>query len=106
MRPCDTSSRPVHTEPTGLGQSMSPLFEGHAYEALTSDVFARPEGCINLGALQWLNVFRYHRLLGQDVFFMTGADEHGLVAQLPLTFCSPSPHLPSPFPHVPSPSPG
>mmetsp|Transcript_1624 Transcript_1624/g.4109 ORF Transcript_1624/g.4109 Transcript_1624/m.4109 type:complete len:683 (-) Transcript_1624:126-2174(-) len=33
---------------------------GHAYEALTSDVFAR-----------------YHRLLGQDVFFMTGADEHG-----------------------------
>mmetsp|Transcript_92134 Transcript_92134/g.256694 ORF Transcript_92134/g.256694 Transcript_92134/m.256694 type:complete len:858 (-) Transcript_92134:126-2699(-) len=33
---------------------------GHAYEALTADVFAR-----------------YHRLLGQDVFFMTGADEHG-----------------------------
>lgn len=33
---------------------------GHAYEALTSDVFAR-----------------YHRMLGQDVFFMTGADEHG-----------------------------
>eukprot|EP00931_Biecheleriopsis_adriatica_P072642 TRINITY_DN47078_c0_g1_i1.p1 TRINITY_DN47078_c0_g1~~TRINITY_DN47078_c0_g1_i1.p1 ORF type:complete len:871 (-),score=231.18 TRINITY_DN47078_c0_g1_i1:39-2651(-) len=33
---------------------------GHAYEALTSDVFAR-----------------YHRLLGQDVFYMTGADEHG-----------------------------
>jgi len=33
---------------------------GHAYEALTSDVFAR-----------------HHRLLGKDVFFMTGADEHG-----------------------------
>jgi len=33
---------------------------GHAYEALTADVFAR-----------------YHRMLGQDVFFMTGADEHG-----------------------------
>mmetsp|Transcript_104251 Transcript_104251/g.331484 ORF Transcript_104251/g.331484 Transcript_104251/m.331484 type:complete len:857 (-) Transcript_104251:51-2621(-) len=33
---------------------------GHAYEGLTSDVFAR-----------------YHRMLGQDVFFMTGADEHG-----------------------------
>lgn len=33
---------------------------GHAYEALTADVFAR-----------------YHRLLGQDVFFVTGADEHG-----------------------------
>lgn len=33
---------------------------GHAYEGLTADVFAR-----------------YHRLLGQDVFFQTGADEHG-----------------------------
>lgn len=33
---------------------------GHAYEALTADVFAR-----------------FHRLLGQDVFFLTGADEHG-----------------------------
>lgn len=33
---------------------------GHAYEALTSDVFAR-----------------YHRLLGKDVFFVTGSDEHG-----------------------------
>jgi len=33
---------------------------GHAYEGLSSDVFAR-----------------YHRVLGQDVFFMTGSDEHG-----------------------------
>eukprot|EP00933_Yihiella_yeosuensis_P081703 TRINITY_DN95376_c0_g1_i1.p1 TRINITY_DN95376_c0_g1~~TRINITY_DN95376_c0_g1_i1.p1 ORF type:complete len:879 (-),score=239.63 TRINITY_DN95376_c0_g1_i1:188-2797(-) len=33
---------------------------GHAYEALSSDVFAR-----------------YRRLCGEDVFFMTGADEHG-----------------------------
>lgn len=33
---------------------------GHAYEALTSDVFAR-----------------YHRLTGKDVYFMTGSDEHG-----------------------------
>ncbi|CAK9025987.1 unnamed protein product [Durusdinium trenchii] len=33
---------------------------GHGYEFLTSDVFAR-----------------YHRMLGEDVFFMTGADEHG-----------------------------
>mmetsp|Transcript_24475 Transcript_24475/g.70244 ORF Transcript_24475/g.70244 Transcript_24475/m.70244 type:complete len:863 (+) Transcript_24475:138-2726(+) len=33
---------------------------GHAYEALSADAFAR-----------------YHRLLGQDVFFQTGADEHG-----------------------------
>lgn len=34
---------------------------GHAYEAIASDVIAR-----------------FHRLLGKDVFFMTGTDEHGL----------------------------
>jgi len=33
---------------------------GHAYESMTADVFAR-----------------FHRMLGQDVFYMTGADEHG-----------------------------
>jgi methionyl-tRNA synthetase len=33
---------------------------GHAYEALTADMFAR-----------------YHRLLGKDVYFLTGDDEHG-----------------------------
>eukprot|EP00927_Polykrikos_kofoidii_P006245 TRINITY_DN12539_c0_g3_i1.p1 TRINITY_DN12539_c0_g3~~TRINITY_DN12539_c0_g3_i1.p1 ORF type:complete len:882 (+),score=170.46 TRINITY_DN12539_c0_g3_i1:124-2646(+) len=33
---------------------------GHAYEALTSDVFAR-----------------FHRILGKDTYFMTGSDEHG-----------------------------
>mmetsp|Transcript_13021 Transcript_13021/g.35491 ORF Transcript_13021/g.35491 Transcript_13021/m.35491 type:complete len:879 (-) Transcript_13021:87-2723(-) len=33
---------------------------GHAYEALTSDVFAR-----------------FHRMMGKDVFYMTGSDEHG-----------------------------
>ena len=27
---------------------------------------------------RWPWLGRYHRLLGQDVFFMTGADEHGL----------------------------
>jgi methionyl-tRNA synthetase len=37
----------------------SPHF-GHAYEAISADVFAR-----------------YHRLLGEDVFFTTGTDEHG-----------------------------
>mmetsp|Transcript_10440 Transcript_10440/g.23692 ORF Transcript_10440/g.23692 Transcript_10440/m.23692 type:complete len:679 (+) Transcript_10440:68-2104(+) len=33
---------------------------GHAYEGLTADAFAR-----------------YHRLLGEETFFMTGSDEHG-----------------------------
>ena len=32
--------------------------------------------------LLYAQAHRYHRLLGQDVFFMTGADEHGLLAQL------------------------
>lgn len=34
---------------------------GHAYEALTTDVIAR-----------------YYRLVGRDVFFLTGTDEHGM----------------------------
>ena len=34
---------------------------GHAYEAIAADAIAR-----------------YHRLIGRDVFFMTGTDEHGL----------------------------
>lgn len=38
---------------------MSPIF-GHAYEKLCADVLAR-----------------WHRLLGDDVFFLTGTDEHG-----------------------------
>ena len=33
---------------------------GHAYEAVVADVIAR-----------------YHRAYGRDVFFLTGADEHG-----------------------------
>ena len=33
---------------------------GHAYEAITSDIISR-----------------YHRVVGRDVFFLTGADEHG-----------------------------
>jgi len=33
---------------------------GHAYEALTTDAFAR-----------------HHRIMGKDTFFLTGADEHG-----------------------------
>jgi len=38
---------------------VSPIF-GHAYEKLCADVLAR-----------------WHRLLGDDVFFLTGTDEHG-----------------------------
>ncbi|MFH1234806.1 MAG: methionine--tRNA ligase [Candidatus Diapherotrites archaeon] len=38
---------------------MSPIF-GHAYEKLCADVLAR-----------------WHRLLGDEVFFLTGTDEHG-----------------------------
>ncbi|MGB7404532.1 MAG: methionine--tRNA ligase [Pacificimonas sp.] len=34
---------------------------GHAYEAIATDALAR-----------------YHRLVGKDVFFLTGTDEHGL----------------------------
>ena len=33
---------------------------GHAYEAVAADVIAR-----------------YHRVYGREVFFLTGADEHG-----------------------------
>lgn len=33
---------------------------GHAYEAVTSDIISR-----------------YHRVMGEDVFFLTGSDEHG-----------------------------
>ncbi len=33
---------------------------GHAYEGVTADVIAR-----------------YHRMHGQEVFFLTGTDEHG-----------------------------
>ena len=34
---------------------------GHAYEAIAADAIAR-----------------FHRLMGRDVFFQTGTDEHGL----------------------------
>ena len=33
---------------------------GHAYEGITSDIISR-----------------YHRMMGRDVFFLTGSDEHG-----------------------------
>ena len=37
---------------------------GHAYTTVTADALAR-----------------WHRLLGEDVFFLTGTDEHGLKVQ-------------------------
>ena len=37
---------------------------GHGYQKVVADVLAR-----------------YHRLLGEEVFFLTGADEHGFKAQ-------------------------
>ena len=37
---------------------------GHAYTTITADALAR-----------------WHRLLGEDVFFLTGTDEHGLKVQ-------------------------
>lgn len=37
---------------------------GHAYEAVTSDVISR-----------------YHRIVGRDVYFLTGSDEHGKKVQ-------------------------
>ena len=27
--------------------------------------------------VMWCGVFRYHRVAGRDVFFLTGTDEHG-----------------------------
>ena len=45
---------------TAINYTNGPPHMGHAYEAVTTDVLAR-----------------YHRRAGRDVFFLTGADEHG-----------------------------
>lgn len=45
---------------TAINYTNGPPHMGHAYEAVTSDVIAR-----------------FHRQFGRDVFFLTGADEHG-----------------------------
>jgi tRNA synthetases class I (M) len=45
---------------TAINYTNGPAHMGHAYEAATTDVIAR-----------------YHRLLGQATFFLTGTDEHG-----------------------------
>ena len=45
---------------TAINYTNGPPHMGHAYEAVTTDILAR-----------------YHRKCGRDVFFLTGADEHG-----------------------------
>eukprot|EP01055_Gregarina_sp_Pseudo9_P000318 Gregarina_sp_Pseudo_9__317@NODE_1205_length_1780_cov_22_206778_g1131_i0_p1_GENE_NODE_1205_length_1780_cov_22_206778_g1131_i0NODE_1205_length_1780_cov_22_206778_g1131_i0_p1_ORF_typecomplete_len529_score149_86tRNAsynt_1g/PF09334_11/3_5e121tRNAsynt_1/PF00133_22/4_5e20tRNAsynt_1/PF00133_22/3_4e22tRNAsynt_1e/PF01406_19/1_2e09tRNAsynt_1e/PF01406_19/3_2e07tRNAsynt_1f/PF01921_18/0_005tRNAsynt_1f/PF01921_18/2e05Anticodon_1/PF08264_13/4_5e08tRNAsynt_1d/PF00750_19/0_0067tRNAsynt_1d/PF00750_19/1_2tRNAsynt_1 len=45
---------------TAINYLNGPPHIGHAYEILTADVIAR-----------------YHRVAGRDVYFVTGADEHG-----------------------------
>jgi methionyl-tRNA synthetase len=46
---------------TAISYPNGPPHIGHAYEAIATDVVAR-----------------FQRLMGRDVFFMTGTDEHGL----------------------------
>jgi methionyl-tRNA synthetase len=46
---------------TAINYPNGPPHVGHAYEAITSDVIAR-----------------FQRMMGRDVFFLTGTDEHGL----------------------------
>jgi methionyl-tRNA synthetase len=45
---------------TAINYTNGPAHMGHAYEAATSDVIAR-----------------FHRLLGEPTYFVTGSDEHG-----------------------------
>ena len=45
---------------TAINYANGPPHMGHAYEAIAADVIAR-----------------YHRAYGREVFFLTGADEHG-----------------------------
>lgn len=45
---------------TAINYTNGPAHMGHAYEATTSDILVR-----------------FHRLLGQPVYFCTGSDEHG-----------------------------
>ena len=45
---------------TAINYANGPPHMGHAYEGICADVFAR-----------------YHRAYGREVFFLTGADEHG-----------------------------
>ncbi|MEY2543873.1 MAG: methionyl-tRNA synthetase, partial [Verrucomicrobiota bacterium] len=49
---------------TAIDYTNSPPHIGHAYEKVLADVIAR-----------------YHRLKGEDVFFLTGVDQHGQKVQ-------------------------
>src|SRR5437870_11397839 len=49
---------------TAIDYTNSPPHVGHAYEKVLADVIAR-----------------YHRLKGEDVFFLTGVDQHGQKVQ-------------------------
>src|SRR5437764_14585925 len=49
---------------TAIDYTNSPPNIGHAYEKVLADVIAR-----------------YHRLKGNDVFFLTGVDQHGQKVQ-------------------------
>src|SRR5207247_6456350 len=49
---------------TAIDYTNSPPHVGHAYEKVLADVLAR-----------------YHRLKGDDVFFLTGVDQHGQKVQ-------------------------
>ena len=50
---------------TAIDYTNSPPHIGHAYEKILADVLAR-----------------YHRLKGDEVFFLTGVDQHGQKVQL------------------------
>src|SRR5438876_10146765 len=49
---------------TAIDYTNSPPHIGHAYEKVLADVIAR-----------------YHRLKGEEVFFLTGVDQHGQKVQ-------------------------
>src|SRR5215469_5773973 len=49
---------------TAIDYTNSPPHVGHAYEKVLADVIAR-----------------YHRLKGEEVFFLTGVDQHGQKVQ-------------------------
>src|SRR6266436_2385796 len=49
---------------TAIDYTNSPLHVGHAYEKVLADVIAR-----------------YHRLTGEEVYFLTGVDQHGQKVQ-------------------------
>ena len=49
---------------TAIDYTNAPPHIGHAYEKILADVLAR-----------------YHRLKGEDVYFLTGVDQHGQKVQ-------------------------